>query len=133
MNETALVILGCLLTFLLAAMLAAITWLVSTVIQMGKDIVKLQTISTLYSERVATVLHSPHTPEMDALLEKFRDEYIRRHGELSREEWQRLAEMTEEIINDSEIPKGERQCAAWINAVCAHKLLKDPKPLKRIE
>jgi hypothetical protein len=132
MSEPWPAIIGCMLTFVLSALLMATGWLLRTVLGLDKRLVKIETINSLYSERVATVLHSPHTPEMDVLLEKFRDEYIRRHYELTPAEWQKLAELTEAIVNDELLAKGERQLAAWINAVCAHKLLKDPKPYPNI-
>ncbi len=136
MSDLALLLLGCFVTFLFAALLTATGWLIKTVLDMKQDfntrLVKIETINSLYSERVATVLHSPHTPEMDMLLEKFRDEYVRRGYELTFDEWQKLAELTEQIVNDELLGKGERQLAAWINAVCAHKLLKDAKPFPKL-
>jgi len=97
---------------------------------LAQRVTRLEAVLSLYSDKAAAILHSPHTPEMDALLEKFREEYIARQQELSLKDWERLAALTDEIWRDTSIPKGERNLAAWLNAICDHKTFKSPKEYK---
>jgi hypothetical protein len=81
-------------------------------------VVKLETLINLFGKKAATHLHSPHTPELDVLL----DAYIDRHYELSREQWQRLRELCDEVTNDK-ANKGDKVVfAAFLAAVADHKL-----------
>ncbi len=96
-------------------------------ISLVQRIVKLETVLALLGEKAAKILHSPHTPELDALLEKYLDRYY----ELSYEEWQRLIHMCQEIEDDNKQSKECRALAAIVLAIASHKLfLAPPKATK---
>lgn len=90
---------------------------------------RLEIILATISEKAASILHSPHTPELDALLEK----YVNRNYELTPEEWQRLLAMTDDIERDHGVSKGERVLAAILHAVAAHKLFLPPPEIHKHE
>lgn len=97
--------------------------------KLGERLIKVETILALIGEKAAKILHSPHTPELDALLEKYYD----RHYELSFQEWARLKEMCIDIENNHDEPKEGRVLAAIIATFCDHKLAIDSgKPNKHI-
>ncbi|MDE2102585.1 MAG: hypothetical protein KGL39_35385 [Patescibacteria group bacterium] len=77
---------------------------------------QFNTLVALLGEKIARVLHSPHTPELDVLLEK-----LERHENLSDAEKLRLLRMTHEIIHNigGERTKEERTMAAILFALLA--------------
>lgn len=76
---------------------------------------------SLVGTKVAKALHSPTNHlGIDALLE----EYINRHHELSLEQWRQLHIMCENImIAQEHVSHGEKAMAAFMAAVCEHKLI----------
>lgn len=88
---------------------------------------RLEAVMALFGEKAAKILHSPHTPELDALLEKYCD----RNYTLSLAEWKNLLDMMEEIENDQKRPKEERALAAVISVMASRTLSLPPsKPHK---
>jgi hypothetical protein len=81
-------------------------------------VVKLETLLTMFGKKAANILHSPHTPELDTLLEK----YVKRHYELTYEEWKRLKQLCEEVIKEPHIKGDKVVFAAFLAAVADHKL-----------
>lgn len=61
----------------------------------------------LVEKHMTTVLHSPHTPHLDHLLEKYE------HG-LTQEEAEELARMLLNIINNPKEPQGNRASAVFL-------------------
>lgn len=82
----------------------------------------VETVLKMIGKNAAKALHSPHTPELDALLEKYLKTYTDRHYEMSRDEWKDLKDKCNIIIEDLTISKGERLLAGIIDALCSHKL-----------
>lgn len=99
---------------------------IATVIE---RVVKMEVIISLLGETAAKVLHSPHTPELDALLEKYCDRYY----ELSNPEWTRLLEICTMIESNPKISKQERALAGFILAVSSHKLFLLPPVIQKHE
>jgi|SRR5688572_12007362 len=64
----------------------------------------------MVEQHMTTVLHSPHTPEMDVLLERYQAEGI----ELSPEEAKELSERLLNLINDPTESKGSRSSAVLL-------------------
>lgn len=83
---------------------------------------KLETMWSMVSKQAAEILHSPHTPELDALLEKLVKTYENRHYELTLDEWEELQRLSQQIKEDELEPKGTRLLAAMVYAQCCHKL-----------
>lgn len=109
--------------FIFAMSVAGVTFGMAIV----QRISRLEAVMALFGEKAAKILHSPHTPELDALLEKFCD----RHYTMSHDEWEKLLSMTLEMEVDTSLPKQERALAAWVNAAASEKLcLPPPKPHK---
>lgn len=88
---------------------------------------KLETIFSLMGDKAATILHSPHTPALDRLLEK----YLDRNYELTPDEWKELVKICDEIEADTNKPKDQRALAAIVSAVCNHKLMQLPPQFKK--
>lgn len=65
----------------------------------------------MVEEHMTTVLHSPHTPDRDKLLEKMQSK-----ERLSPEELNELAEDLEGVINDATEGKGNRATAVFLLA-----------------
>lgn len=88
---------------------------------------RLEAVMALFGEKAAKILHSPHTPELDALLEKFCD----RHYTMNHDEWENLLAMTLEMEIDTSLTKQERALAAWVNAAASEKLCLPPPKIKK--
>lgn len=85
------------------------------------------TLVALLGEKIARVLHSPHTPELDALLEK-----VETHQSLSDEDRSKLlALLHQSIVNSGgEKTKDERTMAAILFALLA---IRDNSTCKNFE
>lgn len=81
-------------------------------------ITRIEALIETIGINAAKVLHSPHTPELDELLEK----YIDRNYELSVEEWAALYKMCDAILHDLTLSKQERGLAGFVTALAEHKL-----------
>jgi isochorismate hydrolase len=78
--------------------------------------IQFQTLVNLLGEKIARVLHSPHTPELDRLLEKF-------YGNgLKKEEYQELMDILHDIQSNVTLlrPKEERLMAAMMEIMLKH-------------
>lgn len=100
---------------------------ITAYISLVQRLTKIETTIDLLGEKAARVLHSPHTPDLDRLLEK----YVDRHYELSHAEWQELLERCQAIEDDITNPKDQRALAAIVSAVCSHKLMKAPPKFRQ--
>lgn len=95
----------------------------------GAYILAIQRVATLearwemVNKQAAEILHSPHTPELDILLEKLVRTYEDRHYELSTVEWSSLQSYCQGIKEDVTEPKGTRLLAGMIYSLCCHKLM----------
>lgn len=121
------VIVGVILT----GVLAFGAWLVLSQFSLDKRLTRIETLFEILGEKFAKVLHSPHTPELDSYLEK----YIDNGYEMSFQEWRELMGRCEAIENDQACPKDQRLLAAFVSALCHHKLTLDkplPKPTLNI-
>lgn len=107
---------------LIAMMGAVIVGFTGWAFAMSQRVTVLETTLKMLGKTAAEILHSPHTPELDAALEKYLHTYQDRHFELSREEWKDLQRRCQEIINDRELGKGERLLAGIVIEVTKHKL-----------
>lgn len=94
-------------------------------------VTKLEAIVSLLGEKAAKILHSPHTPELDALIEKHITE------KLDSSEIDRFLVMLTEVENDPEEPKAARLAAVLARiSVCrryGRAIPEIPKPMLRIE
>lgn len=96
-------------------------------IKLTTRITRLETIMEILGDKAAKILHSPHTPDLDRLLEKYCDKYYL----LTVAEWQELLTRCDEIENNLANPKDQRALAAIVGAMCHHKLMHPPpKPRK---
>lgn len=99
-----------------ALIAGAVGWLFKTVIQLGKDVVAIQTAFKFYMETTAKgaakVLDSPNPtpPEMRVLLRKYRN------GEITKEDKERMRCWLTDLVNDPTCPKSERSAAIDILA-----------------
>lgn len=90
MNQEAILwMFGIVQTVICLAITGGLAWLLIIV----QRLTKVETILALFAEKAAAILHSPHTPELDKLLEKYCD----REYELSDSEWRQLMAMTFDI------------------------------------
>lgn len=95
----------------------------------SKRISKLEAVLSMVADKAANILHSPHTPELDSLLEK----YGKQNYSLTCEEWSRLIGLTDEIETDLSVPKPERVLAGFINAIARHKIKLSVSPTDKHE
>lgn len=68
-------------------------------------VTKLEAIVSLLGDKAAKILHSPHTPELDALIEK----HIL--DKLDNKDLDRFLQMLHDVENDLEEPKAARLAA----------------------
>lgn len=115
MSETVLITI---LSAYGAAFVGFGAWTVAKIQDMSGRVIRLETILSMAGEKAARILHSPHTPELDLLLEHYWD----RHYELSDGEWKRLAEICGEIEGNAEADPEKRALAAGLGLLAAHKL-----------
>jgi hypothetical protein len=127
-KDVILWIFGFILTGLGMCIGGMLAWAFST----SQRLTKVETIVSLLAQKAAEILHSPHTPELDAMLEKYLRTYTDRGYELTRDEWDKLREMCSLLEKDESLAKGERLLAGIINAVCTHKL-KLPKYVEPVK
>jgi hypothetical protein len=114
----------------------AILWIFGTIITIGtiitgamagavlnlkERVVRIETTFSLFNEKAATILHSPHTPELDAALEELLASYDK-NRDMTQEQWTNLLRLVEQIENDKELAKGERLIAAMVSTTCRVKL-----------
>ncbi len=90
-------------------------------VSMAQRVTRVETMLELLGRTAAKDLHSPHTPELDALLDK----YIDRHYELSYDEWQKLLELCNKSMEE-ETNVRKATCAEFLAAICHHKLRHTP-------
>lgn len=103
--------------------------LVLAYIKVTNRLTRLETIMDMLGDKAAKILHSPHTPDLDRLLEKYIDKYYN----LTLEEWKELLARCDEIENNLANPKDQRALAAIVAAMCHHKLMHLPPKMRRHE
>jgi hypothetical protein len=100
---------------------AVLGFLCTAVIDLKVRIVRIETTFSLYNEKAANILHSPHTPELDVALEQLLKCY-NENRDMTQDQWANLLRLVEQIENDREIAKGERMLAAMVSTTCRVKL-----------
>lgn len=95
----------------------------------SERIVRLETTIDIMGKNAAHSLHSPHTPSLDVLLDK----YLDRNYELTALEWASLLEDCEQRMDDKNESQGYRWNAGFLAAICHHKLGHDIEKVKRIK
>lgn len=89
-------------------------------IKLIQRITKVETFISLLGTKAARALHSPD----DHLgLDRYLDEYLSRHYDMSFEGWFGLHAKCESILKDKTVSASERSLAAILSAVCEHKLI----------
>lgn len=116
-----------LLGIVITVCLAIVGFLLLAHLDIIRRLVRIETMFEVYGEKAAKILHSPHTPQLDVLLEK----YVDREYELTPAEWKELLGRCETIENDSGNPKDQRALAAWVATVAHHKLQHPPPEFKK--
>lgn len=97
------------------------------VLGVDKRLLRVETLFEMWGEKAAKFLHSPHTPKLDALLEKYYD----KHYNLTPEEWTELYDMCREIEENTELPREERSLAGFISMMCAPQIKAEVLPPKK--
>lgn len=88
-------------------------------VKLVQRITKVETILSMFGEKAAQILHSPNDHlGIDHLLDK----YLNREYEMSYAEWKDLLNQCESIVDDKSISKSERTLAAFLAAICDHKM-----------
>lgn len=82
---------------------------------LSNRILRLEVVLTAINKRAADILHSPHTPQLDVLLEKVASE-----GTLPKSNVGQFMEMLESIEKDLSNTKTERFLAALISCITFH-------------
>lgn len=104
--------------------------LLASVDNLTGRVIRIETTFSLFNEKAANILHSPHTPELDLALEKLVVAYHKNH-DLKMEEWRELLRLVELIENDRELLHGERLIAAMISTTCRVKLEMTPTGFRK--
>lgn len=104
--------------------------LLASVDNLTGRVIRIETAFSLFNEKAANILHSPHTPELDLALEKLVVAYQKNH-DLKMEEWRELLRLVELIENDRELLHGERLIAAMISTTCRVKLEMTPTGFRK--
>lgn len=105
MNEQLLTIILATITVIVIPYLV---WLTTAIYGLRGDISTIKTIMVLTSDEAAKILHSPHTPDLDKLLEKL---YA---GTLTLEEGKELEVMCCQVKDNHANTKAERWLAVKI-------------------
>lgn len=71
----------------------------------------------VFLKGAAKIMHSPHTPQLDALLEA----YMSQNGELTLAQWAEVQKLCQEIVDDSNDRDERRTLAAFWVAMSHHK------------
>ena len=84
----------------------------------GERVAGIESVITLILNKAVRLMHSPHTPEIDALVEKF--QY--REGDMTSGDWMRLLQLCSEIEKNTKNPKTERAIAMCVVVGCRKRL-----------
>lgn len=82
---------------------------------LANRILRIEIILRSINKRAAEILHSPHTPELDVLLER-----VAEHGSVPVEKKDEFMEMLEEIEKSLSNTKSERLLAALLSCITPH-------------
>ncbi len=119
-NEVLLWLLGGFATAFVAALVAGL----KSYANLSERVTRLEAVMSLFGQKAAKILHNDDDAHgMDSLLDK----YLDRHYELCYDEWQELLAKCALIENDKSKAKGERTLAAFLGAICSHKLMYPPQ------
>lgn len=110
-----------LVIFLIAQTIAFIGVCLTAYIRMGTRVTRLEMAFTMMGTKAAKLLHSPDDHHG---IDKLLDKYIDHTYELRWDEWEELLGKCEQIENDETLEKQERMLAAFLHAICCHKLKK---------
>ena len=90
------------------AIVALAGWMSSMKVSLAKQETTLNVLINMLGKRAAGILHSPHTPELDVLIEKFRGDNI------TGVEMQEFCDRLLIIEADVTLTKGERLLATLV-------------------
>lgn len=90
------------------AIVALAGWMSSMKVSLAKQETTLNVLINMLGKRAAGILHSPHTPELDVLIEKFRGDNI------TAVEMQEFCDRLLIIEADVTLTKGERLLATLV-------------------
>lgn len=119
-KDIVLWIFGIMVTANSTAICAGVVGYISIV----QRLTKMETTLALMGFNAAKALHSPHTPELDSLLEKYMKDYEDKNYDLPYEDWVKLKKICDEILEDRELAAGYRAAAGIVQALCTHKLMR---------
>lgn len=102
------------LAALIGVLALALGWMFTWVKSISDNVIRIQTTIDIMGINAARTLHSPHTPKLDVLLDK----YIDRNYELTAQEWNELLEDCNAIVENKQESHGYRLSAAWLAAIC---------------
>lgn len=89
---------------------------------LAQRMTKLETVIAMMGDAAARALHSPHTPGLDALIDRMVDPAYC----MTEHEWIELRAMCAEIEENRENPKEERALAGTVVVMCDKALNRIP-------
>ena len=89
---------------------------VAVYVSLAQRITRLETFFEVFGKKAAQILHSPHTPELDAYLDK----YVK--NDMQDQDWAKLLGLVELLEHDQTRPKEERALAAMVVIHCRKRL-----------
>lgn len=89
---------------------------------LDRRMVKMETTLELLGFNAAKALHCPTTPDLDILLEKYCKQYEDSHYNLPYEDWVKLNDICNQILENKNLTTGYRAAAGIVQALCHHKL-----------
>lgn len=87
--------------------------------KMGERITKLESFKEtfeIFGKKAIELMHSPHTPELDAIIEKYQ------RNQMADADWRRMLELCEQAERDLANPRFERALAAFAVIHCRKRL-----------
>lgn len=114
---------------LIILIIPGIVWLIRAVTMLQTDVKWIMLSIDGMGRRAAKILHRDDDKwEMDYILEK----YYEHSHELSFEEWNKLSDRMQKIVDDSKESRDYRLAAAMLLMICDHKLMKPPRKINII-
>lgn len=113
MNETVLI-------WIFGAIFTLIAGLFIFCFQINNRLVRIETMLEVYGKKVARQLHSPTNHHG---LDGYLDKYIDNNYDMSQKEWEELQKKCDELIRNAHASDMEKGQAAFISALCTHKLM----------
>lgn len=86
----------------------------------NNKLIRFETMVEILGKKAAKQLHSPDNHHG---LDEYLDMYIDKHYDMSQAEWETLKQKCEAIEHDGTSTANEKSLAAFIVALCVHKLM----------